>query len=191
MRKHKEIWTKAEEEIALNNQPKIAAALLGRTLAAVVVRRYILRHPTPPSPNRYERFTALDLKRLKKLYATGDRKDLLEAFPKFDWGQIQRRARTLGLKRKFLGTADIRIKGHGELIDQIRIRAKEDGIALCRLDKILKTGTYFAYNSMQRINRRANLRAVANAIEFFGGILVIDWQDRPLFRKPGTDIAPI
>jgi hypothetical protein len=63
-----------------------------------------------------------------------------------------------------------------ELIDQIRIRAKEDGIAIRRLDQVLKTGSYFVRGWKPQV--RANLRAVARAVDYFGGTLVIDWRDR-------------
>lgn len=79
------------------------------------------------------------------------------------------------MRRKFLGNEDVRIDGHGELADQIRIRARQDGIPLCKLDAILKTGSYFGKNALRR---KANLRAVARAVDFFGGTLVIDWRDR-------------
>jgi hypothetical protein len=79
------------------------------------------------------------------------------------------------LKRKLLGDANVRIEGHRELNDQIRIREKEDGIPLYKLDDILGTGSYFKYNAHRR---KANFRAVARAVEFFGGTLVIDWRDQ-------------
>jgi hypothetical protein len=43
------------------------------------------------------------------------------------------------------------------------------------VDGLLKTGGYFLDNWKRQ---RVNLKAVAKAIEFFGGTLVIDWRDR-------------
>ena len=47
-----------------------------------------------------------------------------------------------------------------------------------KLDQILKTGSYFSRSNYRVISRRIKLLAVARAIEFFGGVLVIDWRDR-------------
>jgi len=75
------------------------------------------------------------------------------------------------------GNANVPIDGHFELVDQIRIRAKQDGIPLSQIDKLLKLpSNYFRTN--WKYQRRVNLTAVARAIEFFGGTLVIDWRDR-------------
>jgi hypothetical protein len=82
----------------------------------------------------------------------------------------------LGIRKEFFGDSDVQIDGHMELIDQIRICAKQDGIPLCKIDNVLKTGTYF--KDRWRKQRKANLRAVARAVAFFGGTLVIDWRDR-------------
>jgi hypothetical protein len=89
---------------------------------------------------------------------------------------IVSRARYMGLKRSFRGDTDVPIEGHMELIDQIRIGAREDGVPLCKIDAALKTRFYFTRNWKRQ--KQANLRAVAKAIEFFGGKLVIDWCDR-------------
>jgi hypothetical protein len=51
------------------------------------------------------------------------------------------------------------------LIDQIRIRARGDGVPLCKIDAALKTRFYFTRNWKRQ--KQANLRAVAKAIEFF------------------------
>jgi hypothetical protein len=61
-----------------------------------------------------------------------------------------------------------------ELIDQIRIRAKQDGVPLSKIDEVLKTRFYFTRNWKRQ--KYANLRAVAKAVEFFGGTLVIDCE---------------
>jgi hypothetical protein len=82
----------------------------------------------------------------------------------------------MGVRRGFFGDSDVSIEGHMELIDQIRLRATQDGIALGKIDGLLKTGSYFKHYWKKQ--KRANLRAVAKAVEYFGGTLVIDWRDR-------------
>jgi hypothetical protein len=84
----------------------------------------------------------------------------------------------LKIKRKYLGDHNARLSGHKEILDQIVVRAKEDGIAIYKLDQILKTGTYFSKAHYREQSKPVNLKAVAKAIEFFGGALVIDWRDR-------------
>jgi hypothetical protein len=94
-------------------------------------------------------------------------------FPGFTLRQIKSRARSLGPHKNFHGEADVSIVGNMKLI---RIRAKQDGIALIKIDDLLKTRSYFTTHWKKR--SRANLSAVAKAVEYFGGTLVIDWRDR-------------
>jgi hypothetical protein len=82
----------------------------------------------------------------------------------------------LGVKRHFLGAVNVPVLGHRELVDQIRICAKQDGISLRKLDKALGCGYYFETANWRR--NKINLVHVARAIEFFGGTLVIEWCDR-------------
>jgi hypothetical protein len=56
------------------------------------------------------------------------------------------KAHHMGLRRRFLGDCDVPIDGHMELIDQIRIRAKQDGVPLCKIDDVLKTRHCFTRN---------------------------------------------
>lgn len=69
------------------------------------------------------------------------------------------------------------LTGNHELVDQVRLRAKADGIPYHKLDKELGTGRYFQYGYLTR-TRTVNVAAIVKAIEYFGGKLVIDWQDR-------------
>ena len=48
---------------------------------------------------------------------------------------------------------------------------------MIRLDETLKTGRYFQ-NNWKRGSKSVSLQHVARAVEFFGGMLVIDWRDR-------------
>jgi DNA-binding transcriptional MerR regulator len=44
----------------------------------------------------------------------------------------------MGVHRGFFGDCDVPIEGHMELIDQIRLRARQDGVPLGKIDKLLK-----------------------------------------------------
>lgn len=168
-------WTKREDAIIMKLVPKDAAELLERTYASVCMRRCHIRRPRP-KPTRLSRWTDEEAETLKREYPTARTiGDLLPLFNGFTVEQIKQKARYMKVRRRFVGTENVYVKGHGELNDQIRMRCKEDGIPIYKLDKILKTGSYFKYNAHRR---KANLRAVAKAVAFFGGTLVIDWQDR-------------
>ena len=161
----------------LISKTKAAMEKLDRTRAAINTRRCALRHPEPKPMNFGARWTAAECKILRSRYPTAeDCRDLVPFLPRFLPSQIRSKAHHMGLKREFFGDCDVPIDGQMELIDQIRIRAKQDGVALSRIDDLLGTHHYFKRNWKKQ--HKVNLRAVARAIEFFGGTLVIDWRDR-------------
>lgn len=153
-------WTAQENAIVMKMIPRDAAEVTGRSYAAVVVRRHNLRHPEnlarAKQRVRWGGWKEDDCRLLREKFVTVKRiADLIDVFDgRFALGQIKAKARRMKLKRKFLGNAKVPIEGHQELNDQIRIRAKEDGIALYKLDDMLGTGSYFKYNAHRR---RANL----------------------------------
>jgi hypothetical protein len=174
-------WTKEDDDVVRALKPRHASELLERTYAAVVHHHFLLRHPELLEAKSETRrrpmwWTWQECKIMRRHYPTIENiSDLMPLLPRFTLCQIKCKAVRLKIKRKFLGNADVRVKGHQEIIDQIRIRSKEDGIPLYKLDGVLGTGSYFQFNSTRR---KANLRAVVKALDFFGGSLVIDWQDR-------------
>ena len=174
-------WTAEEDDIVLNSGSHQAACLRlrgKRTAQAIKQRRNRLRHP-PLQRTFGLRWTKEEMTILRRKYEfAGDTRELTHLFPRFTAEQIREKAHHMGLKRLFTGSGDVRVKGHKELIDQIRIRSKQDGIALYKLDKVLKTGTYFGARSHWTEVSKINLSYVARAVEFFGGTLVIDWCDR-------------
>jgi hypothetical protein len=170
-------WTPEEDAIVLSVSLDEATKRLKRTRGAIIAHRHLLRHPEPKAADADISWTARECEILRQRYPTAqDTRDLLEHLPRFTPNQIRSKAHHMGLKRKFFGDCVVRVEGHMELIDQIRIRAKQDGIALCKIDAALKTGFYFT-RSWKR-HKKINLQAVARAVEFFGGTLVIDWRDR-------------
>jgi hypothetical protein len=177
MGNHNQPWTPVEDAMVLTMDAKTVAEKQGRSIGAVHTHRWKLRHPEP-KPEHKCSWTARQSSVLRARFATArDTAELLPLFPGFTLSQIRSRARYMGLRKSFHGDCDVQIDGHKELIDQIRIRANQDGIPLGKIDGLLNLpGKYFKENWKRQ--RKVNLRAVARAIEFFGGTLVIDWRDR-------------
>lgn len=181
---HGDPWTPQEDAIIFKLSVSDAAHLLGRTYHSVNVRRYNLRHPQAKATTK-AKWSKADASKLAEHYPII--KLLSDLEPMFDGrftpGQIRTKARLMKLKRRYLGDEKGNIKGHGDLAEEVRMRCKEDGIPIYKLDRILKTGTYFSYNAHRR---RTNLAAIAKAVVFFGGHLVIDWNDRAKSPIPGS-----
>jgi hypothetical protein len=60
-----------------------------------------------------------------------------------------------------------------DLRDQVRNRVKEDGICVKRFSCEIGCGIYFCGAT----SRPIHIDKIAKAVAFFGGRLVIDWQD--------------
>lgn len=171
-------WTEREDAIVKKYGPKTAAKKLAgrRTHAAVIQRRFELNHPKE-EPLKFGRgcWSAEDDATLRRYYPiVAKTREMRRYLPSFTTKQIVGRACWLRIKRKHNG--DPRLKGDFELIDQIRIRAKEDGLSFQKLDRELKTGWYFQNGFYKP--KTVNLRNIAKAVAYFGGTLVIDWHDR-------------
>ena len=169
-------WCVEEDRIVQGLPLKQACRRLPqRTSDAIIQRRWLLKNPD--ARMRSGEWTSSDIQLLRSEYPTAKHtRDLVPLFrQKFTLGQIRQKARKLGLHRQFTGNTTLP-EGHFDLVDQIRLRAKADGITFTALDRELKCGNYFL--AMWRHSKRVNLRHVAKAVSFFGGTLVIDWQDR-------------
>ena len=171
-------WTAREDKIVMScREPKRAFRMLKgtRTLPAIRVRRYKLSHPLRAGAPGVKSWTQDELKILRERYPTAaSTTELLPLLPRFNEEHIRNKASQLKIKRRFVGDANVPLEGQKELVDQIRLRAVEDGFGLSKLDDMLGTGWYF--RDWRR--RKTNFVAIAKAMEFFGGTLVIDWRDR-------------
>ena len=160
-------WTKIEDErlIQYQHEPLIKQEkrFRRRTLGAIESRRKALRL----SPRVGSEWLGSEIKRLKSLYPNSTRVDVLAAFPRHNWEAIQRKALSLGWYRETHLKLSL-----GILHEQVRRRAREDGIAMRKLGMEINCGSYFC---SQR--NRDDYNKIARAVEFFGGRLVIDWQD--------------
>ncbi|WP_316196666.1 hypothetical protein [Bradyrhizobium sp. SZCCHNS3053] len=93
-------------------------------------------------------------------------------------GSVRTRAETLGIT--FKSEVSRYVQTGDPLVDAVRQRCEEDGISVRDLDRELKTGAYFSSHclgSKARRRGRPVIQHIAKAVEFFGGQLVIDWQD--------------
>jgi hypothetical protein len=162
-------WTKAETERILRHggEPldKLARRFKRRTPNAVKHQHAFLvgchRRPT-------NFWKTTEVARLNRIWPSSKRSELLAAFPGRTWGAIKIKAENLGLRR-----TKTLVECVDELRDAIRQRALEDGIGLMKLGAETRWGTFFARN----MHKVADLNKIGRAVEFFGGRLVIDWQD--------------
>lgn len=163
-------WTRKEDGVLRRSRGKPAKALLrklpGRSLTAVHLRRQFLGLQ-PRIAKAVERWTAADLNKLIKHYPAGaSRQELLTMFPGRTYEQVIAFARYRKIKRG-------RVSMTGRpLIDEIRLRCKEDGVPIGRLCEQLGIPRPL----LQGLSKRQDMNHIA-AVSFFGGIFKIDWQD--------------
>jgi hypothetical protein len=160
-------WTKAEKRRLLKycHEPvlKLAKRFKNRTLISVTRQKSVF------SPSRsLNPWKTTDLAKLGKLFPSAPRNVLLSTFPARTWIAIREQAATQGWRRirSFVTVPN-------ELRDAVRIRAREDGISLGKLGIQTGCGSYFEDGG----GKTVDLNKIARAVEFFGGKLVIDWQD--------------
>jgi hypothetical protein len=172
-------WSDAEDRIVMKYSPRTAARRLSgrRTRAAIIQRRFQLRHPRElPTKGGKNCWTPDEIAILREYYPiVRNTKEMKEYLPQYTAEQILGKAHHLRINRKYLGRETL--KGNFELLDQIRMRAKEDGVPFYKLDQAIKSGHYFQ-DGARRNRKKINLRHVIAAVTYFGGNLVIDWCDR-------------
>lgn len=106
--------------------------------------------------------------KLKALYPEAERAVIEAALPNWKWSAIKYHAMMLGLRRETPA-----LPAANTLRDQVRQRAREDRVPIDRLGAEIGCGAYFS----QRHAKGCDYNKIAKAVEFFGGKLVIDWQD--------------
>ncbi|HEV7601988.1 MAG TPA: hypothetical protein VGO49_17260 [Bradyrhizobium sp.] len=158
-------WTKAENGRLRkhSHEPlsKLARRFKNRTSDAVRTQRALLIGPVRTL------WKTTELAKLKKLYPSATRNELLFTFPHRTWQSIKHQAEHFGCRRAGrLSTAP------NELREAVRARAQEDGIPLCQLGAQTGCGGYF----QNRQSKTVDLNKIARAVDFFGGKLVIAWR---------------
>jgi hypothetical protein len=96
-------WKPEEDALVFTMSPRALAEKLGRTYAAVIARRSILRRPPPKIENIG--WTARECKILCARYPIAH---LVQHLPRFTPNQIRSKAHHMGLQRKFFGDSEVR-----------------------------------------------------------------------------------
>lgn len=160
-------WTEREDQILRNIYPDyvtIKRRLRRRTLGAIRRRAHYLSITT-----KRHIWTGHEASRLKKLYATTRRKELLSAFPGLSVRQIESRAWHFGVKKR----RSLKPTGH-PLADAIRARASELGWTMAKLDSVARTRRYFGGSQWQDSPTHT---ALLKALHVLGGELSVVWDD--------------
>lgn len=172
-------YSEREKRIILAGPHKRAVKLLPhRTPRAISATRYKLLNIETMRGGELsgQDYSAAEITLLRRFYPIMTTKAVREKYlPKRSYQSVQRKARNIGLRKKFVGDGKPIVSRHGDLVDQIRLRAKQDGITFTALDRELKCGWFWRRHWR---DRRINLRIVVKAVEYFGGTLLIDWNDR-------------
>jgi hypothetical protein len=163
----RKLWTKAEDRRLAKycNEPlrKLAKRFKRHSANAVKVRR-----STILDRSRLASWTTSEEAKLRELWPASTKVNLLSALSRHSWSAICNRAQVLGVRRRPKLKSAL-----NELKDAVRRRAQEDGVPLGKLGVEIGHPSYF----QGRTSSTADLNKIAKAVEFFGGRLVIDWQD--------------
>jgi hypothetical protein len=162
-------WTKIENRRLRKHcqEPmrKLARRFKTRTVDAVRHQKKALGLSHNPTSVPWK---TPDLAMLQKLFVSSPRSDILAAFPNRTWTAIKSRAEIRGWRRPKPPAA-----APNDLHGAVRTRAREDGISLGKLGLQTGCGAYF----FNRRSKTVDLNKIDRAVAFFGGRLVIDWQD--------------
>jgi hypothetical protein len=164
-------WTKAEDRriirtAALSVQ-KAMRRFKNRTAVSIRLRRQRLgclcRHIRGPNCG----WKSTEVKLLQEKWPTCKLSEVQSALPRHPRRSVSWKARELGLKK-------VKTFDPTDLLDQIKSRLYEDGISSRRLAAEIGCGIGFL---KCRPNAKHDFNKIAKAVDFFGGRLVIDWQD--------------
>lgn len=165
----RKLWTKTEDRRLWRYREeallKLAKRFKRHSIQAVKARRSLLYGYWRPLQNDW---TKLSERRLRELWPSASKADLLDAIPGHSWSALAHRAHKLGIRR----IAKLKASLNG-LKEEVRKRAREDGVPLGRLGVEIGHPSYFKNIE----HKGVDLNKIAKAVEFFGGRLVIDWQD--------------
>lgn len=173
------LWSESDIAKLRALYPDYQAAMrsLGRSYCAVKAKAQQLGL----APTR-DHWTGEQLVRLRKLYRSGTREELQEAFPTRKLSNVYGMARYFGLRRP---RKPYERTGH-LVIDQIRDRCFELCLSMSDLDEMAKTGSYFAKAGW--IGGTVNAKAIAKAVAALDGKLVAVWNEE---GEPSIGSAPL
>ena len=163
----KKPWTKAQDkrirETATWPIKKMLKVFPGRTAIAIGQRRQRLgcaiRAGNP--------WIGTEVKLLREIWADHKLSDILNRMPRHTLTSIKDMAGSLGLRKA-------RTIDHVDMLEQIRLRAREDRINGKKLVAEVGCGNFIF---RRRSNSRMDYNQIAKVVDFFGGRLTIDWCD--------------
>ncbi len=119
------------------------------------------------------RWTSAELSRLRRLYQSASRQEVLAAFPEMGWKQIKARAEHAGLRRPRRPYCPT---GHA-ILDDIRSRCFELRYSMVDLDQMAKTNHYFT-KALWANARVVKAQPVVRAVDALDGSLLVRWRTR-------------
>ena len=137
-----------------------------RSLAAIAAQCHLMGLSTPKLA-----WTAADRAKLKRLFTTVSKADLLAAFPGRTWVSLQVTGYQMGLRR----WRKPYVKTSHPVIDDVREACREKGHFMPDLDVYAETGRYFSKLALRR--KKHDFRKVDKAVKALGGRLMIEWRD--------------
>jgi hypothetical protein len=162
-------WTKIEDRrirrTALLPVKQVVKLFKNRTAIAIAQRRYDMGCQRRRGPKRP--WMGTEIKLLQRMWPTCKPDEVPAAFPRHSLEAVYTMARRLGIRK--MRTFDM-----ADIQEQIKARAREDGISFRSLAAEIGCGYSFL---KPRKPHNYDFNKVAKAVEFFGGRLVIDWQD--------------
>jgi hypothetical protein len=147
--------------------------LPARSLQAIRRKREELGLPVL---QRYQNWLPSDDRRLIELAKT---RSAIEIARLMDRAVGSVRTRAEKLEIKFKSEAPKHVSSGNPLVDAIRQRAEQDGIAMTTLDREIGSGHYFSIHCLSKKakGKPPVMKHIARAVEWFGGELTINWRD--------------
>jgi hypothetical protein len=163
------LWTEKEVAIAKKLYPDYQAISkeIGRSYYAA--RNKCRKLGLPP---KHHMWTGAEITRLRKMYPTATKEELIDAFHGFSYSHIKAIASNHGflrVRRPFKAT------GH-PILDQIRARSFALGYSMPDIDKLSRTKLYFT-EQQWRFSKSLNHKAVARAIAALDGKVKAQWNE--------------
>ena len=167
-RGHK-LWTPEEDKIVCTLYPDYKA--LKKALKRRSYRSLTGRARSLGIAKKRHVWTGAELAKLRKVFPSAPREEIIALLPGIRWPQVYARARYAGLRR-----ARQKLKKTGcPLLDRIRERAFDLNLSMVDLDAMARTKKYFQkapWWSTGAVSRKALVRAV----EALDGKLQVEWE---------------
>lgn len=163
------LWTDDEIAILRALAPEygeIQKLLTRRTHQAIRLKCNLLGLPT-----KAHIWTGAEISRLRQLYRSAPREQVLAAFPFSNWQAIESTAWRHNIQRE---KPPYRKVSH-PLMNAILDRCAAIGWTLLDLDDECQTGHYFRGHAWRK--NRPNAKAVLKAVEVLGGSVSVVWDD--------------